>query len=53
MSRPQVAIPQETVNVYGDVFGRVDIAACISAAICLALTPLLKKWMHEETVKTS
>ena len=25
----------------------IAIAAAISAAICLALVPLLKKWMHE------
>ena len=40
--------PVETVNVYGDVFGKIAIAALISAAICFALVPQLKRWMHEE-----
>jgi POT family proton-dependent oligopeptide transporter len=39
--------PRETVHVYGDVFGQIAIAAGISAAICFALAPLLKRWMHE------
>jgi proton-dependent oligopeptide transporter, POT family len=39
--------PLETVAIYGDVFGRIAIAAVISAAIFFALTPLLKTWMHE------
>jgi dipeptide/tripeptide permease len=34
--------------VYGDVFGKIAVAAIISAAICLLLAPLLKRWMHEE-----
>ncbi|MDX2132497.1 MAG: oligopeptide:H+ symporter [Planctomycetota bacterium] len=38
--------PQETVGVYGSVFGQIGIAACVSALIVLALSPLLKKWMH-------
>jgi dipeptide/tripeptide permease len=40
--------PLETVHVYGTVFGRIAIAAIISSAICFALVPLLKRWMHEE-----
>jgi POT family proton-dependent oligopeptide transporter len=39
--------PLETVGIYGDVFGRIAIAAVISAAIFLALAPILKVWMHE------
>ena len=39
--------PQETVHVYGNVFGSIALAAITSAVICLALVPLLKKWMHE------
>lgn len=41
--------PIETVHTYGDVFGRIAIAAMISAVICFALVPLLKRWMHEES----
>jgi POT family proton-dependent oligopeptide transporter len=39
--------PSETLHTYGDVYGIIAIAAVISAAICFALVPLLKKWMHE------
>jgi POT family proton-dependent oligopeptide transporter len=41
--------PIDTVHVYGDVFVRIALAAIISAAICFALVPLLKHWMHEES----
>ena len=44
--------PLETVNVYGGVFGKIAIAAIASAAICFALVPLLKRWMHEESAPT-
>jgi dipeptide/tripeptide permease len=40
--------PSETVHIYGDVFGKIAIAAMISALICLALSPLLSRWMHPE-----
>ena len=35
------------MNTYGDVFQKIAIAAIISGVICLVLSPLLKKWMHE------
>jgi POT family proton-dependent oligopeptide transporter len=38
--------PIETVNVYGDVFRQIAIAAIASGIICLVLAPLLHKWMH-------
>jgi POT family proton-dependent oligopeptide transporter len=40
--------PIDTVNLYGDVFGRIAIAAVIASCICFALVPLLKRWMHVE-----
>ncbi|MGQ9651803.1 MAG: peptide MFS transporter [Phycisphaerae bacterium] len=40
--------PTETVHLYGNVFGKIAIAAIISALICFALMPLLKCWMHQE-----
>lgn len=40
-------IPLETVNVYGDVFGSIAIAAIISGVVLFALSPILKNWMHE------
>ncbi|OYV84383.1 MAG: hypothetical protein B7Z73_15585, partial [Planctomycetia bacterium 21-64-5] len=41
--------PIKTVHTYGDVFGHIAVAAIISAVICFALVPLLKRWMHEES----
>ena len=40
--------PSETLNVYGDVFGNLAIAAIVCAVVCFLLVPLLRKWMHEE-----
>lgn len=46
---PQVIpAPSETVNIYGDVFGKIAIAAMVAALICFALSPLLTTWMHRE-----
>ena len=39
--------PIETLGLYGEVFGKIAIAAVISGLICLALSPLLRRWMHE------
>jgi POT family proton-dependent oligopeptide transporter len=39
--------PIETVNVYGDVFKLIAIAALISGVVCMVLAPLLQKWMHQ------
>ncbi len=41
-----VPVPIETVNIYGDVYQQIAIMAIASGAVCLALSPLLKKWMH-------
>ncbi len=43
-----IPVPLKTVNIYGDIFGKIAIGAMISAAICLVLAPLLNKWMHPE-----
>jgi len=43
-----IPVPIETVGLYGGVFGKIAIAAMISAAVCFALSPLLTKWMHTE-----
>jgi POT family proton-dependent oligopeptide transporter len=40
--------PIETVNIYGEVFLKIGVAAGISAVILLALAPLLNKWTHRE-----
>jgi POT family proton-dependent oligopeptide transporter len=39
--------PKDTLFMYADVFGMIAVAAAVSAGICFALAPLLKKWMHE------
>ncbi len=41
-----VPIPSATVHIYGDVYKLLAILACGSGVVCLALSPLLKKWMH-------
>lgn len=43
--------PIDTVNVYGSVFGKIAIAAIASGVVCLMLSPLLTKWMHNEAVE--
>jgi POT family proton-dependent oligopeptide transporter len=46
---PQVIpAPIETVDIYGDVFGKIAIAAIVASLICFALSPLLTGWMHRE-----
>jgi dipeptide/tripeptide permease len=48
-----IPIPKETVDIYGNVFGKIAVAAIISAVICFLLAPLLRRWMHAEvTVKS-
>lgn len=47
-----IPIPLETVHVYGEVFGKIAIAALISAVFCFLIAPLLKRWMHEGAVDT-
>ncbi len=45
-----IPVPSETVNVYGDVFKLIAISAILSGLICLIISPILKKWMHEEAI---
>ncbi len=40
--------PQETVGLYGGVFGQIGIYACAAAVLLLCLSPLLTKWMHRD-----
>jgi POT family proton-dependent oligopeptide transporter len=42
-----IPIPNDTVNVYGHVFGLIALMAIGSAVLCFLLVPLLKYWMHE------
>jgi len=43
-----IPAPIDTVGTYGEVFGMIGIMAGGSAVIVLALSPFLKKWMHED-----
>ena len=43
--------PSGTVHLYGDVFGQIGLVAIGSALICLALSPLLRRWMHTEVTE--
>jgi len=43
-----VPLPRDTLMLYGDVFEKIAIAALVSAAVCFALVPLLKRWTHPE-----
>ena len=40
--------PIDTVNLYGNVYGGIAVAAVASGVFCLILAPLLTKWMHRE-----
>jgi POT family proton-dependent oligopeptide transporter len=42
-----IPIPLETVDIYGNVFGILAVTGLVSGAICLVLSPFLKRWMHE------
>jgi POT family proton-dependent oligopeptide transporter len=40
--------PTQTVHIYGDVFGQIGMVAIGASLVCLALVPVLKRWMHGE-----
>jgi POT family proton-dependent oligopeptide transporter len=41
-------VPLETVHVYGGVFKIIAVCAIASGLVCLAISPILKYWMHTE-----
>lgn len=43
-----IPAPAETVSIYGDVFGKIGIAAGIATILLFALAPLINKWTHAE-----
>jgi POT family proton-dependent oligopeptide transporter len=45
--------PIETVGIYGEVFGKIAIAAIVSAVSLFALAPLLNRWTHSEIQKST
>jgi proton-dependent oligopeptide transporter, POT family len=46
-----IPAPADSVHVYGDVFGSLAVAAVVSGLICLAISPVLNRWMHSEVVE--
>ena len=46
-----IPAPIETLHVYGDVFGQIAVAGLVSALIVFALSPVLRKWMHEDELE--
>jgi proton-dependent oligopeptide transporter, POT family len=41
-------LPRDTLMIYGGVFGKIALVACICAGVCFLLVPLLKRWTHPE-----
>lgn len=40
--------PIETVDVYGQVFGQIALAAIVAALVCWFLSPMMTRWMHRD-----
>ncbi len=49
VNEPTGGIPEplRTVHVYGDVFGFIALMGIAAGLVCLAMSPLLRRWMHE------
>jgi POT family proton-dependent oligopeptide transporter len=45
---PAAPIPRETVMLYGSVFGKIALASMLAALLCFALTPMLRRFTHED-----
>jgi len=48
-----IPAPIETVAIYGEVFGKIAIAAIVSALSLFALAPLLNRWAHSDPRESS
>jgi POT family proton-dependent oligopeptide transporter len=48
-----IPAPLETVHVYGDVFGQIAVACGVATVLILAISPLLRAWMHEDDATAS
>lgn len=42
-----IPAPIRTVHIYGDVFGVIALMGVAAGVVCLAMSPLLRRWMHE------
>jgi POT family proton-dependent oligopeptide transporter len=40
--------PSQTLHVYGDVFGQIALISLAAAVVVFALSPILRRWMHED-----
>lgn len=43
-----IPVPIETVSLYGDLYKMIALMAIASGVFCLVLSPILKRWMHED-----
>ncbi len=43
-----IPAPIHTVDVYGEVFLKISVTAIVVGVLCLAISPILKRWMHED-----
>ena len=41
-----IPAPKDTVHLYGDVYGMIALLAVGSGIFCLAISPVLTRWMH-------
>ncbi len=44
----QIPPPQDTISLFGQVYGQIAIVAILCSVVCFMLVPLLKSWMHME-----
>ena len=44
------AAPIDTLHTYGDVFKIIAISAIVAGLVCLAMAPLLTRWMHQDKI---
>ncbi len=44
----QIPIPLETLPLYTNVFFQIGVISILSALFLLAISPFLKRWMHEQ-----
>jgi POT family proton-dependent oligopeptide transporter len=44
----QIPPPQETIGMFGHVYGQIAVIAIACSFVCFLLVPLLKRWMHLE-----
>ena len=43
-----IPLPLETVQLYGNVFGKIALTAAAAGVILWILSPILNRWMHTE-----